>query len=80
MKKYFKTMMIMIYDDLFYKYSRNNKFLFIKFKEKMVSIQGLINEYRNNRKLLLLIVYVALFLDNMLLTTVGMFNYIYISC
>uniref|UniRef100_A0A914QXM5 Major facilitator superfamily (MFS) profile domain-containing protein n=1 Tax=Panagrolaimus davidi TaxID=227884 RepID=A0A914QXM5_9BILA len=36
----------------------------------MVSLTALIAEYRNNRKILLLIVYVALFLDNMLLTTV----------
>ncbi|KAE9555950.1 hypothetical protein FO519_000806 [Halicephalobus sp. NKZ332] len=36
----------------------------------MVSIVNLIQQYRHNRKLLLLIVYVALFLDNMLLTTV----------
>lgn len=41
----------------------------------MVSITALIAEYRNNRKILLLIVYVALFLDNMLLTTVGKFKY-----
>lgn len=34
----------------------------------------LINTYRQNRKTLLFIVYVALFLDNMLLTTVGMLH------
>lgn len=32
---------------------------------------NLIAQYRANRRILLLIVYVALFLDNMLLTTVG---------
>ncbi|CAI5455246.1 unnamed protein product [Caenorhabditis angaria] len=36
----------------------------------MSSLTDLISAYRNNRKILLLIVYVALFLDNMLLTTV----------
>ncbi|CAB3399360.1 unnamed protein product [Caenorhabditis bovis] len=36
----------------------------------MGSILELISAYRNNRKILLLIVYIALFLDNMLLTTV----------
>jgi hypothetical protein len=30
-----------------------------------------VEKYKANRRLLLLIVYVALFLDNMLLTTVG---------
>ncbi|KAI6192299.1 MFS domain-containing protein [Aphelenchoides bicaudatus] len=33
-------------------------------------IEDFANKYRNNRKVLLFIVYVALFLDNMLLTTV----------
>uniref|UniRef100_A0A915PZL3 Major facilitator superfamily (MFS) profile domain-containing protein n=1 Tax=Setaria digitata TaxID=48799 RepID=A0A915PZL3_9BILA len=34
------------------------------------AVVELINKYRHNRKMLLLIVYIALFLDNMLLTTV----------
>ncbi len=37
------------------------------------ALAELINKYRHNRKMLLFIVYIALFLDNMLLTTVGMF-------
>lgn len=45
----------------------------------------ILRKYKNNRKILLLIVYIALFLDNMLLTTVSQFfliliyllNYIY---
>ncbi|CAL2050151.1 CBN-CAT-1 protein [Caenorhabditis brenneri] len=36
----------------------------------MSYLLDLISSYRNNRKILLLIVYIALFLDNMLLTTV----------
>lgn len=36
-----------------------------------MNLLELISQYRNNRKILLLIVYIALFLDNMLLTTVG---------
>ncbi|CAJ0569271.1 unnamed protein product, partial [Mesorhabditis spiculigera] len=35
-----------------------------------MTLQDLIAKYRGNRKILLLIVYIALFLDNMLLTTV----------
>lgn len=34
-------------------------------------LSNLVAQYRANRRILLLIVYVALFLDNMLLTTVG---------
>ncbi|CAD5229863.1 unnamed protein product [Bursaphelenchus okinawaensis] len=41
-----------------------------KVLETMGLIQDFITTYRSNRKILLLIVYVALFLDNMLLTTV----------
>ena len=37
----------------------------------MHMIAEFIKNYRDNRRLLLLIVYIALFLDNMLLTTVG---------
>ncbi len=37
-----------------------------------IALAELINKYRHNRKMLLFIVYIALFLDNMLLTTVGM--------
>uniref|UniRef100_A0A8R1Y2Q0 MFS domain-containing protein n=1 Tax=Onchocerca volvulus TaxID=6282 RepID=A0A8R1Y2Q0_ONCVO len=35
-----------------------------------IALAELINKYRHNRKMLLFIVYIALFLDNMLLTTV----------
>lgn len=38
----------------------------------MAAFAELIDKYRHNRKMLLFIVYIALFLDNMLLTTVGM--------
>lgn len=34
-------------------------------------LEDFVTKYRANRKVLLFIVYVALFLDNMLLTTVG---------
>lgn len=37
---------------------------------------NLVAQYRENRRILLLIVYVALFLDNMLLTTVGKIYFI----
>lgn len=39
----------------------------------MSKLVEVLNKYRNNRKVLLFIVYIALFLDNMLLTTVGEF-------
>ncbi|CAJ0609364.1 unnamed protein product [Cylicocyclus nassatus] len=39
-------------------------------KKIIMTLNETINHYRNNRKVLLLIVYIALFLDNMLLTTV----------
>lgn len=38
---------------------------------EMVQLSELVEKGRHNRKVLLFIVYVALFLDNMLLTTVG---------
>lgn len=37
-------------------------------------LEDFATKYRNNRRVLLFIVYVALFLDNMLLTTVGEFG------
>lgn len=37
----------------------------------MALLYDLIGKYRQNRRVLLFIVYIALFLDNMLLTTVG---------
>lgn len=36
-----------------------------------MNLNGIVAHYQANRKLLLFIVYIALFLDNMLLTTVG---------
>lgn len=36
-----------------------------------MGLADFVNKYRDNRRILLLIVYIALFLDNMLLTTVG---------
>jgi hypothetical protein len=42
---------------------------------KMGLLEDFATKYRDNRKVLLFIVYVALFLDNMLLTTVGEFEF-----
>lgn len=36
-----------------------------------MGLADLVSKYRENRRILLFIVYIALFLDNMLLTTVG---------
>lgn len=45
----------------------------------MGAVAELIEKYRDNRKVLLLIVYVALFLDNMLLTTIGKYYFSLLS-
>lgn len=41
------------------------------FKRNFSNVSELVHKCRNSRKLVLLVVFIALFFDNMLLTTVG---------
>ena len=46
------------------------------FKEIKLNALEFIGKCRGSRKLVLLVVFIALFFDNMLLTTIGMLNFI----